>query len=80
VTCRDFADFMMDYLSGELPAGTRASFERHLHVCENCQKYLAGYEETVKLGKRAFEDGQAELPKDVPEDLIRAILAARRSS
>ena len=54
VTCREFADFMADYLSGELPAGVRSAFDHHLRLCPNCQQYLAGYEETVKLGKRAF--------------------------
>jgi hypothetical protein len=34
----------------------------------------------VKLGKRAFDDEEAALPADVPEDLVRAILAARRSA
>jgi anti-sigma factor RsiW len=77
VTCREFADFIGDYLSGELDASVLASFERHLQVCVNCRRYLMGYEETVKLGKRAFDDDDALLPPQVPEDLVRAILAAR---
>jgi anti-sigma factor RsiW len=80
VTCREFADFMMDYLGGELPSESRESFERHLAVCENCQKYLAGYRETVRLGQHAFEDSEKALPSDVPDDLVKAILSARRPS
>jgi hypothetical protein len=34
----------------------------------------------VKLGKRAFEDDHAALPADVPEELVKAILASRRST
>ena len=79
MTCREFADFMMDYLAGELPQDSLASFERHLGACQNCQKYLAGYQDTVKLGKRAF-DQTAELPADVPDDLVKAILESRRRS
>jgi predicted anti-sigma-YlaC factor YlaD len=79
VTCREFADFIADYLSNELPAKVRTTFDDHLQVCSNCRKYLTGYEETVKLGKRAFEDDDAALPADVPEELIRSILAARRA-
>lgn len=79
MTCREFADFMMDYLSGELSPESRLQFEHHLSVCANCQKYLASYEETVKLGKRAFDDDDVALPSDVPEGLVQAILAARRS-
>jgi anti-sigma factor RsiW len=78
VTCREFADFMAEYLSGELPADSRATFEHHLTVCANCRTYLTSYEETVKLGKRAFEDDDARLPAAVPEELVKAILAARR--
>ena len=78
VTCREFADFIMDYLAGELPPESRAEFNNHLSVCPNCQKYLASYEETVKLGKRAFDDEDSTLPEDVPEELINSILAARR--
>jgi anti-sigma factor RsiW len=80
VTCREFADFMMDYLSAQLSSESRAHFERHLSLCANCPKYLTSYEETVKLGKRAFEDADAALPGDVPEELVKAILAARRSA
>jgi len=79
VTCREFADFMNDYLSDELSSASQAQFKRHLSLCTNCQKYLTSYEETVKLGKRAFQDDDAALPLDVPEELVRAILAARRS-
>ena len=77
MTCREFADFMMDYLSGELSPESRAEFDYHLNVCSNCRRYLASYEETVKLGKRAFEDDEANVPAQVPEDLVKAILAAR---
>jgi anti-sigma factor RsiW len=77
VTCREFADFMMDYLSGELSAESRAAFEYHVGLCNNCRRYLASYQETVKLGKRAFEDDDAKVPSQVPEELVKAILAAR---
>ena len=80
MTCREFADFVMDYLSGELPPQTRAQFEEHLAACINCRRYLTNYEETVKLGRRAFDDEDAAVPPEVPEDLIKAILAARRPS
>jgi anti-sigma factor RsiW len=79
VTCREFADFMADYLCGELSAAVRARFDQHLGVCPNCEKYLAGYEATIKLGRTAFADLDSALPNDVPADLVEAILAARRS-
>lgn len=79
MTCREFADFMGDYLSGELPPALRGPFDHHLSLCVNCQRYLASYRETVALGKQAFADADAELPADVPEELVKAILAARSS-
>jgi len=77
VTCREFADFMMDYWSDELSTESRTLFEHHLSLCINCQRYLTSYGETVKLGRRAFEEDDANVPSQVPEDLIKAILAAR---
>jgi anti-sigma factor RsiW len=77
VTCREFADFMMDYLSDELSTESRAAFEYHLSLCPNCQRYLASYRETVTLGKGAFKDADADVPSQVPEELVKAILAAR---
>ena len=77
MTCREFADFMMDYLSDELPSEMRAAFDYHLSLCANCQRYLTSYRETVNLGKRAFADDNAALPEQVPEELVKAILAGR---
>jgi anti-sigma factor RsiW len=78
VTCREFADFMMSYLDGELDAATRAAFEQHLTVCRNCVEYLHQYRQTIAAGRLALA-GDAPVPDDVPEELIQAILAARRN-
>jgi anti-sigma factor RsiW len=77
VTCREFADFMAEYLAAELPEPTREAFDRHLAVCPNCRTYLAGYQDTVALGKAAFDDENAAVPPSVPEPLVKAILDAR---
>ena len=69
---------MMDYLSGELPPPARQQFDHHLTLCVNCQRYLTSYRESVALGKSAFTEPDASLPADVPDDLVRAILDARR--
>ena len=75
MTCREFADFMLEYLSGELPVDSRALFERHLSRCPKCPKYFEQYQATLAAGKSAFNCPDEELPADVPEDLIQAILA-----
>ena len=79
MTCREFADFIADFLDGELPAVARRQFERHLTRCVNCSRYLDGYRQSIALGKRAFDDDDAPLPADVPEELVDAILSTRRS-
>ena len=79
MTCRELADFIGDYLSGEIPAETRRQFDQHLSRCPNCVNYLASYKTAVELGRRAFEDEDAAIPAEVPEELVRAIIAARKS-
>jgi anti-sigma factor RsiW len=80
VTCREFADFIAEFLDGELPETQRRQFEQHLSLCVNCARYLESYRESIALGKRAFEDRDGHLPGDVPEELVDAILRARRSA
>ena len=76
VTCREFADFLMDYLSGSLPAPERVTFEEHLGECPDCVAYLSTYRQTIELGKAACRAADP-VPSEAPEELVRAILAAR---
>jgi anti-sigma factor RsiW len=79
VTCREFAEFIMEYLDGELPNDVHTPFERHIARCPACDRYLRQYKATVAAGRAAFlkcEDN--EVPSDVPEELITAILESRR--
>jgi anti-sigma factor RsiW len=79
MTCRELADFLMDYVSGELPEDVRARFDHHLSLCPNCVHYLASYRATVELGRRAFQcDDEDAAAGAVPDDLVQAILAARK--
>jgi len=78
ITCRTFVGFLMDYMSGELPERQRDEFDEHLAACVACVAYMKTYGDTIKLGKAAFGDQDAAVPDDVPEDLVKAILAARR--
>lgn len=80
MTCREFADFMADYVSGEIAPATVAVFEEHLALCPTCVAYLADYRATIAAGKRAFAGDEDVLPSSVPEGLVRAILAARPRS
>ena len=78
MTCRDLVEFLMDYLSGELPTGQRTAFDEHLGACPECVAYLKIYQETVQLGKDVFKHPDEQVPDEVPDELVQAILAARR--
>jgi anti-sigma factor RsiW len=77
LTCREFTDFLMAYLDGELEPEVVAAFEAHLAVCEDCVNYLDSYRATVELDRQAFAELDAAVPADVPEELVQAILDAR---
>jgi anti-sigma factor RsiW len=79
VKCREFAEFIADYLSGELEVEPRSAFDRHIDRCANCRAYLSNYRDTIALGRGAFADDDADVPGDVPDDLVKAILASRRT-
>ena len=78
MTCRELADFLMDYVNEELPSDVRRDFDRHLGLCPNCVAYVRTYRTTIELGRRAFADADAEAGAEVPPELVRAILAARK--
>lgn len=81
MTCRAVTDFILDYLSGSLPAEVLDEFERHLRACRACREYLALYQSTVKAGHVACENDDAPAAAaGVPHELVAAILAARRGS
>jgi anti-sigma factor RsiW len=78
MTCRECADFLADYVAGQLPADELSIFERHLGACPNCEEYMHQYRLTIAAGRAACAD--PDLPAEIPEALIRAILAARPRS
>ncbi len=77
VTCREFEDLILDYLEGELGERQKLAFELHLKMCRECREYLEAYRLTVELASNALHEPDAELPDDVPEGLVEAILEAR---
>ena len=81
MTCREVAEFLLEYSTGELPDITRQAFEGHLTRCVNCREYLALYLASVELSRHAFENNDASAVRaGVPEDLVLAIMSARHSS
>ena len=75
MTCRELAEFLMDYLDGALSAGRAQRFQGHLNECPACRAYLRTYEESLRV---IIEEAATEAPPEMPEDLIKAILDARK--
>jgi anti-sigma factor RsiW len=75
--CRGFVEFLDDYLSGRLSAGERRRFDAHLATCPSCVAYMRTYSQAILMGRGALLVPEAPRAGDAPEELVRAILAAR---
>jgi anti-sigma factor RsiW len=79
MNCREFTEFLHDYLLGHLPAEERREFETHLAECPWCVAYLDSYRKTIQFEQAAILAPEyAAPPAEAPEELIQAILRARR--
>lgn len=77
MTCREFAEFLDAFLAGALLVEEQNAFHRHLAVCKDCVAYMDSYRRTIEAcGQLGADTGP--VPADVPEELVRAILASRR--
>jgi len=81
ISCEVFETFVLDYLEGELPAAKRRVFERHLKLCRECRDYLTAYQASLDLAKLGMKEAEKRVDlSDVPEDLVKAVLAARKEN
>ena len=75
MTCRELVDSLGAYLDGDVSGEARRLFDEHLAACAECATYLETYRRAVQLAKGAFRDPADPMPADVPDDLVKAILA-----
>ena len=81
LTCRDLIEFIADYLDGTLPEQERALFDSHLSLCVHCREYLDSYKLTILMSRIAMQaDADEQDSPVVPEEVVRAVLAARGKS
>ena len=78
ITCEAFEDFILAYLEGDLTGRQKFVFEMHLKLCRECREYLAAYRTSLELAKSGEALVASSLP-EVPEDLVAAVMAARKS-
>ncbi len=74
--CQDCIDFLLDFVEGTLPSEQAEVFQQHLDKCAPCVSYLETYKKTLELGKAVCQCD--EDTNEIPEQLVQAILDARR--
>jgi anti-sigma factor RsiW len=79
LNCREFDQFIVDYLDGRLSRRQYALFDMHIRLCSACRAYLRAYQRSIRLGQVLFERTDAPVPADIPDELIKAILQARKA-
>ena len=80
ITCKEYVDFIQRLLDGELSEGERREFDAHMGICPSCIDYRESIKTTRKCCKGLCEEGGDQLPADVPEQLIQAILKAKKAA
>ena len=79
LTCKEFDDFMVDYLDGDLTAWQKFMCWLHVKMCRECAHFIQQYQKVIKLGRSAFDTPDDRVPDSVPEELIEAALAHRNA-
>lgn len=78
ITCREFNDFIYDYVEGTLSEKQTVLFKRHMRICPMCRNFLKTYIATYKAAGQIIPFDDIDVPDEVPQDLIDAILDVRR--
>jgi anti-sigma factor RsiW len=79
-SCRELVDSLMACLDGTLPRERRSEIEAHLATYSSCVAYMNSYRRSIKLSKESAKPPEDSPAAQMPEQLIRAILAARKKS
>lgn len=79
MTCKELVEFLNDYLEGQLPDDVKQVFEGHMTDCPCCKHYIETYQDAIRMGKDACRS-QEEKPPRMPDDLVAAILLARKTT
>jgi anti-sigma factor RsiW len=78
MTCHELIEFLDRYVEETVSEEERREFDRHLAVCPACVAYVDGYRATIELTRTALAAPDDLVPGTVPEELVAAVLAARR--
>jgi predicted anti-sigma-YlaC factor YlaD len=79
IACDEFEDFIIAYLEGDLSKKQGFVFELHLKMCRECRDYLKAYQASMELAKSALKADDILLQEMVPQDLVEAVITARKA-
>ncbi len=65
-TCRQIAELLHEYVTGELPPERARELESHLVGCADCYRYLDSYRKVIELGQKLP-------PEPMPDELVRRL-------
>ncbi|MEL0659823.1 zf-HC2 domain-containing protein [Psychromonas arctica] len=78
ISCESFDTFIVDYIDDNLQDNQKRIFIHHLNECPACRVYLKNYEYRIQLSKSIFANDTDKA--DIPNQLVEAILAAKKQS
>ncbi|MEQ8398713.1 zf-HC2 domain-containing protein [Thalassobaculum sp.] len=78
MTCEEFEAGLVDYLDGTLRPVDRHRINLHTRLCSHCRRYLRAYDKARRLAGDTIRYSDEQALMSVPEDLVQAILSARR--
>lgn len=79
LTCKEFDEFMIDYLEGGLPVWQKYMCWLHVKMCRECAYFIRQYQRVIALGQSAFDSADEPVPDSVPEDLVKAAIAYQKT-
>jgi anti-sigma factor RsiW len=77
VSCKHCVEFLLDYLDGALSVEEQFRFDSHLAFCADCAVFLENYRKAASLTSGLSREERERASPAVPEELVKAILAAR---
>ncbi len=66
MTCRELAELLCDFISGELDAAQAEQIRQHLDLCHTCVTYIQTYQITIRLSRQLP-------PQPLPAELLRRL-------
>jgi anti-sigma factor RsiW len=69
ISCRHFAERLVDYVEAELPIEVRLEMDEHVGYCSSCATYLQSYQLTIRVSQKLAE-------KPLPAELAQRLRTA----